>query len=168
MSEALEQDGTQPLQPAPKPNKAVRMLAKLFPDAPRYIPRKRSYSAMPWVLRRAVSLFGVREWQVLTYLYLRTGPESLVWMNDKQIAVDLGVGHRKVGPHIHSLAAKGLLRTKEHDGVRYLLLLDPEAALRGMVARGEVPERVLEQLNEDFETIGLQPLTPLPTAVGGG
>jgi DNA-binding MarR family transcriptional regulator len=153
--------------PAARPSKAKRMLEKLFPEAPRYVPRKGTYSAMPWVLRRAVGLFSVREWQVLTYLYLRSGPESLVWMSDKQIAIDLDVGARKVGPHIRALVAKGFLKAAEHDGVRYLLLLDAEAALRGLAASGGIPKRVLEQLGDDFEVIGLRTLTPPPTAAGG-
>jgi hypothetical protein len=157
-----------PASLAARPNKARRMLEKLFPEAQRYVPRKGSYSAMPWVFRRAASLFNVREWQVLTYLYLRSGPESLVWMSDKQMAIDFGIGPRKVGPHIRSLVAKGFLSAVEHDGTRYLLLLDPEAALRGMAARGAVPPRVLGLLADDFETLGLAPLTAQPLAAVEG
>jgi hypothetical protein len=160
-----------PASPPPKLSKAQRMLAKLFADAPRYVARKGSYSAMPWVLRRAVGLFAVREWQVLTYLYLRSGPESLVWLTDKQIAVDLDVGYRKVGPHLRALVEKGFLKTAEYDGQRYLLLLEPETALRSLVAKGAVPLRTWETLAEDFETIGLSPLAPplpKPAKAAGG
>jgi hypothetical protein len=146
---------------APKKSKAQRMLAKLFEGAHGYVPRKGTYSAMPWVLRRAIGLFPApREWQLLTYLYLRAGPEALVWLGDKQIAVDLGVGYRKVGPHIRSLIAKGFLQSKEHDGQRYLLLVDPEHALRELAKKGAIPQAMWEPLAEDFETIGLEPLEP--------
>jgi DNA-binding MarR family transcriptional regulator len=141
-----------------RPNKGERTLVRLFPDEPRYVPKRGTYSAMPWVLRRAVALFAPREFQLLVYLYLRAGPESLVWMSDRQIAVDLGVGHRKLSPHLRSLVQRGFIRMRDHDGERFILLLDPELALRKLVARGEIPPTMRDALADDFEKIGLEPL----------
>ncbi|HTU56949.1 MAG TPA: hypothetical protein VMF89_00925 [Polyangiales bacterium] len=155
---------TPPRHPKHRPNKPQRMLERLFADAPRYVARRGTYSAMPWVLRRAIAIFAVREWMVLSYLYLGVGPESLVWLTDKQIATDLGVGHRKIGPHIRTLEQKGFLKTAEHEGVRYTLLLDPELALRRLAAEKALPPSVLDLLTDDFEAIGLEPLVVPPSA----
>jgi DNA-binding MarR family transcriptional regulator len=149
--------------------KAARMAKKLFPGAPRYTPKRRTYSAIPWLLRCGLGLFTPREFMLLVYLHLRAGPEQLVWHGEKQIAADLDIGHRKLSPHFKKLEEKQFIRTREHDGVRYTLLLDPERALRFLAQNGKLSERMFEAINDDFETLGLEPLigpATKPTEVG--
>jgi hypothetical protein len=56
------------------------------------------FSPLPWVLRRVQWLFQPREWQLLTYLMMRSGPESVCWQTDKEIAYDLDITAKKLAP----------------------------------------------------------------------
>jgi hypothetical protein len=147
-----------------KRNKASRILNKLFSDAARFDAKQGKYSSLPWVLRTVLWLLQPRTWQVYTYVVLRSGQEWVTWLTDKQMAVDLGITHRKVRPHIRELEKLGLLKTKEHDGERYVCVLDPLPALDALVRAGKIHKEKLERLNEDLETIGL-PTLPLAAMV---
>jgi hypothetical protein len=138
--------------------KAERIFLKLFSGVTRFNAANGKYSAIAWCLRRVQWLFAPRTWQVYTYVAMRSGPEAVSWQTDKQIAVDLGVTFRKIAPHLRTLQELGFLVMKEHDGERYVCLLDPYAALNDLVMSGKIRGERLDALNEDLEVMGLPSL----------
>lgn len=152
---------SQPASPSRPQNKAQRARSRLFPDATVYEPIPGTYSAIPWVFRRALAAIPPRTFQVLVYLYLRSGPESVTWFTDRQIASDLGIGYRKLTPHLRWLTDNGFLAAASHAGDRFIALLSPEQALRDLATAKKLSPDVMEAVAEDFETIGLAPLEPV-------
>ncbi|MGA2451661.1 MAG: hypothetical protein ABTD50_23645 [Polyangiaceae bacterium] len=138
--------------------KARRIQERLFADSKRFSASGGKFSPLPWCLRRVLWLFAPRTWQVLTYLMMRSGQEGVTWHTDKQIALDIGVTFRKVAPHLRQLEKQGFILMKEHDGDRYVCLLDPLFALDALVRKGAIHSERLEALNEDLETMGLSQL----------
>jgi hypothetical protein len=117
-------------------------------------------------------LFKPREWQLLTYLMMRAGPESVVWQTDKEIAFDLDIGPRKLTPHIKALGDLGFIRIADAEGRRLVCIPDPLEVIRNLVARDHIRGERLDSLNDDLVVIGLEPIgekaeasaSPLPAA----
>jgi len=154
---------------AGRPGKAARAVERVFPDVMRF-KAKANFSAVPWLFRRALWLFQPRAWMVLTYLYLRSGPEGITWLTDKQIGIDIDLGYRKVGPQLRELESMGFIVIREFDGERFVCLIDPHFALRALVRAGKITGERLDRLNEDCATIDIEPIDdrdiPPPVAVG--
>ncbi len=141
----------------PPRGKARRIYERYFSDVPVFSTSGAGFSPLPWVYRRVLWLFAPREWQVLTYLTMRVGPEGVCWQNDKEIAFDLGIGPRKLAPHIKGLRDRGFVRIVEDQGQRYLCLPEPVGVLRRLVEKGEIHGERLRSLNDDLEVMGLEP-----------
>src|SRR5258707_14819393 len=109
--------------------KASRISERSFPDVPRFGTKRGMFSPLPWVFRTVLSAFPPRTWMVYSYLCMKSGPEGISWPTDKQIAHDLGVGVRKVGPHLKWLADLGFIVARDVDGLRYICLCDPVLGL---------------------------------------
>lgn len=138
-------------------NKAQRVSAKLFGDVPKFQPKKGMFSPLPWCLRRAQPLFTPRAWQVYTYLVMRSGPEAMVWASDKQIAHDIGVTWRKIRPQLKAIVRLGLIVEGEHEGLRYLCLVDPVHALTEFAKSEGITKderAALEAVDDDLDLIG--------------
>ena len=153
--------------------KARRIYERHFKDVRTYSSdTSGGFSQLPWVLRRVQWLFTPRAWQVLTYLMMRAGPDAVVWQTDKEIAFDLGIGPRKLAPHIKSLVERGFIRVVDAEGQRLICIPDPLDVIRSLVASGEIRDEQLDSLNDDLVVIGMGPIggkaeppsSPLPVA----
>jgi hypothetical protein len=137
--------------------KAQRIADRLFSGLPKFAPKRGMFSPLPWMLRCALPLFTPRAWQVYTYLMMRAGPEAIVWLSDKQIAHDLAITYRKIGPQLKYLRNLGLLAEGEHEGLRYLFLVDPLHALKKLKTSPKLTateQRALAAVNDDLDLIG--------------
>ena len=144
-------------------HKGSRARARYFADVPNYASdTSGGFSPLPWVLRRVISILSPREWQLLTYLMMRAGPEFVIWQTDSEIAFDLDIGARKLAPHFKSLQEKGFVVIKEDEGQRFICIPDPLHVLRALVARGEIHTKRLHALNDDLEIMGLEPIKAPP------
>lgn len=139
----------------PNLNKAERARTRFFADTPKFEPRAGQFSPLPWIYRRLQWMFRPRDWQLLTYLIMRSGPEAIVWLTDKQIAHDLDLGHRKVGPHLRSLATLGFIAIAEGEGSRFIAITDPVRAIVGLVGSGQIHGERLEALREDLDLLNI-------------
>jgi hypothetical protein len=147
-----------------KGTRASRIVAKHFGDIQRFDPKGGNFSPLPWIYRRLLWFFPPRAWQVFTYLVMRSGPEGLSWLNDKQIATDLGIGHRKIGPQLSWLKEHGFIATLEVEGLRYVCLVDPLVPLAALFHKGGLPHARVETLSEDLELLGFVSFDDLPIA----
>ena len=147
----------------PQRGKGRRIYERYFSDVPVFSPGSGSgFSPLPWIYRRMLWLFSPREWQLLTYLLMRSGPEGVCWQSDKEIAFDLGIGPRKLAPHVKSLRDRGFIRVVEDQGQRYICLPEPIGVLRRLAESGEIRAERLQALNDDLEVIGLVPIVGPP------
>lgn len=81
---------------------------------------------------------------------MRSGPEGLSWMTDKQISHDVGIGHRKVGPHLRELVDLGLTAMQELEGTRYICLVDPVHVIAGLIEKKALPQPIIDALEDDL------------------
>jgi hypothetical protein len=138
-------------------NREERIAQRHFAHVVRYKQGRRGFSAFPWVLRRVLWLFAPRTWEVLSYLMLRMGRESIVWVTDETMAKDIGVTPRKISPHIRRLAELGFIAAKVVEGQRYVAIVDPLFTIQQLVNRGVISGERLEDLNDDMATMKLSP-----------
>lgn len=147
-------------------NKAARAREQYFPDVPKFEPDG-NFSALPWVFRTILSFFKPRDWQLLTYLMMRSGPHGLSWFTDKQIGADVGIGHRKVGTHLKALEEAGFILSKwAEDGTRYICLVDPVPVIRQLAAKKKFTPDTLVRLNSDLATLELPSIDPEASPAG--
>ena len=129
---------------------------RYFADVARLNQRRSGYAAFPWVLRGILWVFSSpRTWQVLSYLMLRMGRESIVWVTDQQMAKDIGVTPRKVGPHLKRLVELGFISMRTIEGQRYVAIVDPFHAIQQLVNAGIIVGDRLDDLNEDLAAMKL-------------
>jgi DNA-binding MarR family transcriptional regulator len=143
-----------------------RIYERHFSKVPIFAAKEGKYSPLPWVLRRVQFLFQPREWQLLTYLVMRCGAESVCWQTDKEIAFDLDIGPKKLPPYMKQLEEDGFIKTAQAEGKRFICVVEPLEAIKGLVAAGKIAPPRLTALNDDLELMGLPTLTgPLPPNV---
>jgi DNA-binding MarR family transcriptional regulator len=95
-----------------------------------------------------------RQWMILTYLYLRSGPQGISWETDRDMGLDLGLGPKKVGPHIRQLEALGFIVSKRLGRNRYVKLVDPMTVARTWLAtEGRLDAERQKRLVDDLEQI---------------
>ena len=125
-----------------------------FGEVPSFNPRLGGYSAVPWVYRTLLAAFTPREWMVLSYLYLRSGPEGITWLTDETIGTDIGIGRKKLGPHIKRLVEMGFIVAKRLGRQRYIKLVDPMSLAEKLVTSPSflTPEQQ-QRLAQDLEQI---------------
>jgi DNA-binding MarR family transcriptional regulator len=125
-----------------------------FPEVPTFDQRLGGYSAVPWVYRTILAAFSPREWMVLSYLYLRSGPEGITWLTDETIGRDIGLGRKKLGPHVRRLAELGFIVTKRIGRQRFIKLVNPMALVDGLLQpRSFLAPEQRERLQQDLEQI---------------
>jgi len=90
---------------------------------------------------------------LLTYLYLRSGPEGLSWLTDKAIAADLGIGPKKLSPHFRQLEERGFIATKRLGRNRYVKLIDPMMLAERALVSTSLPTTVHQRLKHDLDQI---------------
>lgn len=145
--------------------KTARIYERHFSGVPIFEATGGKFSPLPWVLRKVQWLFAPREWQLLTYLIMRSGPESVTWQTDHEIAHDLDLGPKKIPPYLKDLEAKGFIKIVQAEGKRYVCIVEPLEAIKGLVAAGKFPRQRMDELNDDLETMKLPPLA-VPDAGG--
>jgi hypothetical protein len=139
--------------PQPARSKARRIRETRFADVEVFRPAGGKFSPLPWIYRRVLWLFAPREWQILTYFMMRVSQEGVLWQSDKEIAFDLGIGFRKLAPHMKALRERGFILVVEELGQRYICLPEPAGVLRRLVESGEISGDRLLALNEDLEVM---------------
>lgn len=138
------------------------MRSRLFGDAPRFRAKGGGYVPLPWLFRRLQRLFRPREWQVFCYVLMRADRWGLCWPTDREIAADLGVNYRKIGPNLRVLAELGFLRICTERDRRYLCIIDPLTVVRTLAKNGVLTEKLPpEQLAELEKDLGFLRETPL-------
>ena len=143
--------------PQPARSKARRIRETHFSDVEVFRPSDGKFSPLPWIYRRVLWLFAPREWQILTYFIMRVSQEGVLWQSDKEIAFDLGIGSRKLAPHMKVLRERGFILVVEELGQRYICLPAPLGVLRRLVESGEISGDRLLALNEDLEVMRSSP-----------
>jgi hypothetical protein len=125
-----------------------------FANVPSFDARFGGYSAVPWVYRTMLGALSPREWMVLSYLLLRSGPEGLTWLTDRAIGTDIGLGAKKIGPHIRRLADYGFIATKRIGRQRFVKLVDPMSLLERLLGEESFLDAEQRQrLAQDVERI---------------
>jgi hypothetical protein len=94
---------------------------------------------------------------VLTYLYMRSGPEGISWSTDRVIGDDIGLGPKKLGPHLQELERRGFIRMRRMGRNRYVKLVDPMWLAEQLLKPGselapEVRQRLTDDLNQIYRT----------------
>lgn len=139
-------------------SRATVIVQRHFGAVDRFDTREANFSPLPWLYRRLQWYFTPRAWQVLTYIIMRAGPEGLFWMNDRQIAVDLGIGHRKVTPQIQWLVEQGFVAEAEVEGLRYLCLVHPGTVIAALHEKRALSPLRVQQLSDELVLCGSPPL----------
>jgi hypothetical protein len=131
--------------------KASRISERAFPDVPRLSTKAGMFSPLPWVFRSVLAAFPPRTWMAYTYIIMKSGPEGISWPTDKQMAHDLGIGVRKVGPHLKLLVELGFIVMREVDGLRYICLVDPVVALEKLAEERSMSPEMVASMREDLD-----------------
>ena len=116
--------------------------------------KDKGYSPLPWYLRSVMWLFTAREWQLLTFFIMQGGKRALSWETDKEIGTAFNMGYKKISGYVKKLQVLGFIETKEVNGKRYVIVVDPYEALKKIVAAGKFKPEQLELLNEDLAKSG--------------
>lgn len=125
-----------------------------FPGVPTFNTRLGGYSPLAWMYRSILDSFTPREWMVLTYLLMRSGPDGICWPTDKTIGVDIGLGPKKVGPHLRRLAERGFIVTRRLKGRRYVKLVDPMTLEKKLLGESSfLGAEQRQRLFSDYEQI---------------
>src|SRR5688572_17861793 len=101
------------------------LLETHFRGVPSFNQNLGGYAAVPWIFRSLLALMSARQWTILSYLYLRSGPQGLSWETDRTIALDLNIGAKKLSPHLRKLEELGFIATRRLGRNRYVKLVDP-------------------------------------------
>lgn len=138
-------------------SKAQRIRDRYFAEVPQFNTTNGMYSPIPWIYRNLLSVLQVRTWQILTLLLMRSGPESLSWLVDAQIANDVGIGRRKVAPHLRELEKLGFITSQVIDGLRYVCIVDPMVVVRKLLEENPttnfLPPKVVAAIEDDLDVM---------------
>jgi DNA-binding MarR family transcriptional regulator len=125
-----------------------------FSEVPSFNQKLGGYSAIPWVFRTLLSTMSPREWMLLSYLYLRSGPEGISWSTDRTIGDDIGLGPKKLTPHLKELERRGFIRMRRMGRNRYVKLVDPMwLAERLLQPDSDLAPEVRVRLTDDLHQI---------------
>lgn len=108
-------------------SKAIeRIKERLFPEEKMIDPKKGSFSALPFILRKWQFRFEPRTWQVYTYIIMRTGQEGITWFDLKEMSFDLEYKSvSKLKPYVNKLVEEGWIRTATNSGKDYYAVRNP-------------------------------------------
>lgn len=139
---------------ASTPQRLAWLIREHFPDVTPFDARRGGFSPLPWVLRSLMHLMTAREWSLLCYFYLRSGPQGLSWETDQTIGLELGIGSKKVGPYVRRLEQLGFIATRRVGRNRYVKLVDPTVVAERLLDDGTslTPER-RARLQDDLNMI---------------
>ena len=143
----------------------ARVRARLFPDEATYDRKQGAFTALPIVLRRVQALFQPREWQVYTYIMMRTGPEGMAWFPLTEMSWDLDFKSvSKLRPYVDSLEKKGWIRRTQSAGQDYYLVRDPLLVIAEMKQQKMFNNERRHALAELLELLNLQLPKPRSTS----
>lgn len=136
-----------------------RIRERLFPDAPTFVVKTGGFVPLPIVLRQAQFLFHPREWQIYTYVLMRSGPDGVAWFSLHELAWDLDFRSvSKLKPYVDNLVNAGWLKHQTSQGKDYYLALDPVTAFRALRdTQKAVPADRAEAMEELIETLKREP-----------
>lgn len=132
---------------------------RLFPDIETFKTKTGGFVPLPIVLRQAQFLFGPREWQIYTYVLMRSGPDRVAWFTLQELAWDLNFRSvAKLKPYVDALVEAGWLKHQSSQGKDYYLAPDPLTVFRALRdTRKIVPEDRATAMEELAETLKREP-----------
>ena len=146
---------------------AQRIKDRHFADEKLFDPKKGSYSALPFILRKLQFLFEPRVWQIYTYILMKTGPEGVAWFDLKEMSFDLQFKSiPKLKPYVTELAKEGWICCAQSGGKDYYVVIDPVVVLHkiwnDLTKRTKHPQTRWDSINDLLEMLNL-PMLVEPT-----
>lgn len=132
---------------------------RLFPDVETFKTKTGGFVPLPIVLRQAQFLFGPREWQIYTYVLMRSGPDRVAWFTLQEMAWDLNFRSvPKLKPYVDALVEAGWLKRQSSQGKDYYLAPEPLTVFRALRdTRKIVPEDREAAMEELAEALKREP-----------
>jgi hypothetical protein len=138
-----------------KRSQVQKIRERLFPDTETFVSKGGGYVPLPIVLRHAQFLFSPREWQIYTYVLMRSGPDSVAWFTLQELAWDLDFRSiPKLKPYVDKLVDAGWLKHQTSQGKDYYIAPEPLSVFR---ARRDVPQERIDAMDELIDLLKKEP-----------
>ena len=107
------------------------------------------------MFRLLLFLFTPREWEIYSYIMLRTGPEMVAWPTLQEIGWDLNFRSiPKLKAHLSALIEAGWLVHRNERGRDYYVPQDPLVVVGKLRDAGHIPEDRMQAIEELVERLG--------------
>ena len=141
-----------------------RIRNRLFPGVETFA--RKGFTTLPIILRRAQFLFSPREWQVYTYVLMRTGKAGVAWLTMTEMANDLAFNSTaKLRKYVDQLVDAGWLIAHRSSAREYFIAPDPYAVLKALDKRDMISTERREELDELLDLLGQDPLKAIAAPV---
>lgn len=142
-----------------KPAQVQKIRERLFPGVETFRAKAAGFVPLPIVMRQAQFLFNPREWQIYTYVLMRSGPDGLAWFTLHEMAWDLAFQSvSKLKPYVDNLVEDGWLKHQTSQGKDYYLAPDPVSVFKDLRdVKKRVPEDRAEAMDDLIELLKREP-----------